>query len=293
MELRHLRYFVAVAGAENVSRAAMKLHVSQPALSRQIRDLEDELKVLLLERGAQSVRLTDAGKIFFREARAVLERADAAVAAVRAVAGGAHTELHVGYAPSLTAQILPGALRNFQREFPRARVLLHDLSTEEMMTQLRAKKIHLSLMARPCANQLRGLRFTELARYPMCIAMAKNHPLARLRAVTREKAARENFITYTREDYPDYHAQLGGLFGEKLRIVEEHDSATSLIAAIESGRGAAMVPTCMACLAGERIKLIPLTPAPEPLIVGAVSRAVAPTAAVERFIAVAKPDLSR
>ena len=79
------------------------------------------------------------------------------------------------------------------------------------------------------------------------------------------------------------------MFGEKLRIVEEHDSATSLIAAIESGRGAAMVPTCMACLAGERIKLIPLTPAPAPLIVGAVCRAVAPTAAVEKFIAVAKP----
>ena len=288
MELRHLRYFVAVAEAENVSRAAVKLHVSQPALSRQVRDLEDELKVLLLERGAQSVRLTDAGKIFFREARSVLERADAAVAAVRAVAGGAHTELRVGYAPSLTAQILPGALRNFQREFPRARVLLHDLSTEEMMTQLRAKKIHLSLMARPCPKQLRGLRFTELARYPMCIAVARNHPLARLRSVTREKAARENLIAYTREDYPEYHAQLGELLGAKLRIVEEHDSATSLIAAVESGRGVALVPTCMACLAGERLKLVPLTPPTKPLIVGAVCRAVAATAAQEKFIAAAR-----
>jgi DNA-binding transcriptional LysR family regulator len=288
MELRHLRYFVAVAEAENVSRAAVKLHVSQPALSRQVRDLEDELKVLLLERGAQSVRLTDAGKIFFREARSVLERADAAVAAVRAVAGGAHTELRVGYAPSLTAQILPGALRNFQREFPRARVLLHDLSTEEMLSQLRAKKIHLSLMVQPCPKQLRGLRFVELARYPMCIAVARNHPLARLRSVTREKAARENLIAYTREDYPEYHAQLGELLGAKLRIVEEHDSATSLIAAVESGRGVALVPTCMACLAGERLKLVPLTPPTKPLIVGAVCRAGAATAAQEKFIAAAR-----
>jgi len=288
MELRHLRYFVAVAETENVSRAAEKLHVSQPALSRQIRDLEDELQVLLLERGAQSMRLTDAGKLFFREARAVLERADAAVAAVREAAGGAHTELHVGYAPSLTVQILPGALRSFQREFPRARVLLHDLSTEEMLSQLRARKIHLSLMVRPCAKQLRGLRFVELAHYPMCIAMAKKHPLARLRSVTRAAAARENLIAYTREDYPEYHAQLGELLGAKLRIVEEHDSATSLIAAVESGRGVALVPSCMACLAGERLKLVPLTPAPEPLVVGAVCRAAAPTAAVEKFIAAAK-----
>lgn len=292
MELRHLRYFVAVAEMENVSRAAVKLHVSQPALSRQIRDLEEELKVTLLERGAQSVRLTGAGRVFFREARAVLARADQAVAAVREQSGGPNLELHVGYAPSLTAQILPGALRNFQREFPRTRVLLHDLSTEEMLAQLRAGKIHLSLMVQPCAKALRGLRFAELARYPMCLAMANSHPLARRRSVTRESAARENLVAYTRADYPEYHAQLAGQLGAKLNIVEEHDSAMSLIAAVESGRGVALVPACLACLAGGRLKLVPLLPAPAPLIVGAVCRTVAP-AAVEKFIAAAKSGPAR
>ena len=288
MELRHLRYFVAVAEAENVSRAALKLHVSQPALSRQIRDLEDELSVLLLERGPQAVRLTSAGKVFFREAEAVLARTDAAVAAVRAAAGGTHTELHVGYAPSLTAQILPGALRNFQQAFPRARVLLHDLSTEEMLTQLRAKKIQLSLMVRPCPGTLRGLRFVELARYPMCIAVARNHPLAQSLSITRELAAREDFVGYTREDYPEYHAQLREVFGHKLRLVEAHDSATSLIAAVESGRGVAMVPSCMACLAGDRLKLVPLKPEPAPLIVGTLTLATALTTAQDKFITAAR-----
>ena len=103
MELRHLRYFVAVAEMENVSRAALKLHVSQPALSRQIRDLEDELGFPLLERTAKSVKLTDVGQVFLIEARAVLERADAAVTAARAVATGQREELHIGYAPTLTA----------------------------------------------------------------------------------------------------------------------------------------------------------------------------------------------
>jgi DNA-binding transcriptional LysR family regulator len=213
-----------------------------------------------------------------------LERAAAAVAAVRAAADGGHTELHVGYAPSLTVQILPGALRNFQREFPHARVRLHDLTTEEMLAQLRAQKIGLSLMARPGLKLLRGLRFTELARYPMRLAMARNHPLARLRAITRAAAARENFIAYTRADYPEYHAQLAAAFGVKLRIVEEHDSVTSLIAAVESGRGVALVPGCLTCLAGERLKLVPLTPAPKPLVVGAVCRAATPVAAIEKFI---------
>src|SRR2546426_12713968 len=113
MELRHLRYFIGVAEEENVSRAALKLHVSQPALSRQIRDLEEELGFLLLERSAKSVRLTEAGRTFLAEARAVLQRTEEAVQAARAVATGSE-ELHVGYAPSLTARILPATLRAFQ-----------------------------------------------------------------------------------------------------------------------------------------------------------------------------------
>jgi len=88
MELRHLRYFVAAAEEENVTRAAAKLRVAQPAVSRQIRDLEDELGLTLLERTPKSVRLTDAGRVFLEEARAVLQRAEDAVKAVRAVAGG-------------------------------------------------------------------------------------------------------------------------------------------------------------------------------------------------------------
>src|SRR3989442_15197660 len=96
MELRHLRYFVAVAEAENVSRAALKLHVSQPALSRQIRDLEDELGFLLLKRSAKSVRLTEAGRAFLAEAHAVLQRVEDAVRAARAIAIGGGGGCHRG-----------------------------------------------------------------------------------------------------------------------------------------------------------------------------------------------------
>src|SRR5881394_1680012 len=107
MELRHLRYFVAVAEAENVSRAALTLHVSQPAVSRQIRDLEEELGFSLLERSAKSVRLTEAGRTFLKESRAVLQRAEEAVQAARAIATGGRGELHVGYAMTHTVRILP------------------------------------------------------------------------------------------------------------------------------------------------------------------------------------------
>src|SRR5439155_12607513 len=155
MELRHLRYFVAAAEAENVSRAALKLHVSQPALSRQIRDLEEELGFPLLERSAKSVRLTEAGRVFLAEASAVLERADAAVKAGREVATGSG-ELHVGYAPSLTARILPATLRAFQAELPKVRVRLHDLSTGAMLAGMREARLQLAFMVRLTPALLRG-----------------------------------------------------------------------------------------------------------------------------------------
>src|SRR5580704_9847725 len=116
MELRHLRYFVPVAETENVSRAALKLHVSQPAVSRQIRDLEDEIGFCLLERTAKSVRLTDAGDAFLNDARALLQQAEEAVKKARAIASTEPTELKVGYSPAATARILPPILRAYRSE---------------------------------------------------------------------------------------------------------------------------------------------------------------------------------
>src|SRR5438045_9647996 len=183
MELRHLRYFIGVAEGENVSRAALKLHVSQPALSRQIRDLEEELGFLLLERSAKSVRLTEAGRAFVTEARAVLQRAEDAVKAARAIATGGSEELHVGYAPSLTARILPQTLRAFQAQLPKVRVRLHDLSTEEMFAGLREGKLQLALILRPDRARMRGLQFEELTEHFACLAVPQKHQLAHPRTI--------------------------------------------------------------------------------------------------------------
>jgi DNA-binding transcriptional LysR family regulator len=172
MELRHLRYFVAAAEAENVSRAAGRLHVSQPALSRQIRDLEEELGFSLFERSAKSVRLTAAGKTFAIEARAVLERAEEAVNRARVLANGERAEIHISLFESINA---------------------------------------------------------------------------------------------------------------KPSIAEEHDSSASLIAAIESGAGVAFVLRSFSCSAGPRLKLIPLSPAPPTLVIGAVWPKDGLTPVAERF----------
>ena len=291
MELRHLRYFVAVAEAENVSRAALKLHVSQPALSRQIRDLEDELGFLLLERTSKSVRLTEAGRAFLAESRAVLQRADAAVKTARAIATGGRGELHLGYAPFPTARILPPTLRAFQGTLPNVRVKLHDFSTEEMLTGLREGKLQIAFLVRPTPPMLRGFRFEELLRDPVRLAVPPDHPFARLRSIPLARAATEPWVALSRDDYPEYHEFLAALFSRtkiKPRIVEEHESTASLVSAVEAGCGLAMAPQTLACSFGPRLKLIPFSPAPEPLVIGAVWLKAGLSAAAERLLDCAK-----
>lgn len=289
MELRHLRYFVAVAEEQNVTRAAARLHVSQPPLSRQIRDLEAELGVALFEHNAKSIRLTAAGRVFLTEAQAALSRVEEAVQTARAVAGK-RGEIHVGFAPSLTVEILPGALRHFQETSPGVRVRLHDLSTQEMLRGLREGKLHVALIIKMAPKVMDGLVFEELRRYAVCVAVHPTHPLARARKVSLNDIARERLIAYTLTDYPEYHAWMADLFAHPAhppQIAEEHDSSTSLIAAVEAGRGVALIQQGFECLAGPRLKVRPLAPAPPPFVAGiAYSRANAEP--VRDFIAAAR-----
>jgi DNA-binding transcriptional LysR family regulator len=290
MELRHLRYFIAVAEEENISRAALKLHVSQPGISRQIHDLEDEIGFQLFERSAKSLRLTDAGKVFLTEAKAVLQHAEDAVKKARAASSRARGEIHVGYAPSLTVQILPPTLRGFQGKFPNVRVALHDLSTEEMLAQLHNGKLQVALMVRPGRQTLSGLEFQELARYPLRVALAPKHPLAKLKAISLAQIAAEPIIAYSRADYPEYHAMLAKIFapvGRVPRIAEEHDGVSGIVLAVESGGGFALVPSCVECMVGPRLKLIPLTADLPEIPVVAAWKKTSLTEPARQFIATA------
>lgn len=291
MELRHLRYFATVAELLNFTKAAQRLHVAQPALSRQVRDLEEELGVQLLERSARAVKLTEAGAAYLGEARAILERADEAAKLVRAVARGERGEIHVGYAPSLTVELLPCALHAFHNQAPGVQVKLHDLSSAEMLNGVRDGKLHLALIARPAARALGPLKFELLQVYPIGVALPPSHRLARAKAVALRELANEPLVAYARADYPEYHATLKELFaslGGTPHIAEEHDSAPSLIAAAGIGRGLAIVPACLVVLAQGRLKFRPLAPSPAGVELGALFDPQRLAAGAAKFLAAAR-----
>src|ERR1700751_4872094 len=296
VELRHLRYFVAVAEAENVLRAAtQKLHVSQPAVSRQIRDLEDELGVQLFKRTGKAINLTDAGRVFLREARAVLERTNEAVRNVRDFAQAAETELHVGYAPTPSGHILSATMRAFQKAMPNVHLKLHDWSNEEIAVGLRDGRLKVALIARALERgPFRDFRCEELLREHVRLAVPPDHPFARRRSVSLADAAQQPFVGLTREDFPEYHGYLATLFApvkNKPRVIEEHDGMTGVVSAVEAGTGVAVAVEALGYTFGNRVKLVRLTPEPRGISFGIATRKGKLSPATEKFCQCAREAL--
>ena len=273
MELRHLRYFVAVAEALNFTKAAARLRVAQPALSRQVQDLEDEIGVDLLTLSPRGVALTAEGKLFFDEVRELLKRTDEAVEKTRALARGEFGELQIGYSPSPTVEILPPALGAFQKAVPRVTVRLHDLAGNELADGVRNGTLDLAVMQRPMEANATGLLFEPLLTNPICVAVAPDHAFSKMKSVPIARLADERLVVFRRREYADYHALLGRvLHGVNPRppAAVECDGASSLITEIAAGRGVAILPLVFEKIVGKRLKLRPLTPAPAPQEVGIV-----------------------
>jgi LysR family transcriptional regulator, benzoate and cis,cis-muconate-responsive activator of ben and cat genes len=273
MELRQLRHFVAVADDGNISRAAKKVFLSQPALSRQIKALEDEIGQCLLERQAHSIRLTPVGETMLREARNLLQQADQVLERVRS--SGRGLRLRVGYAPSLAAGMLSVAVANFTQAHPNTHVELFDLSTSEMLAGLESETLDVALcVGHP--RETRGLKWRPLVRAPWRLAVSRNHPLARRSHATPLQVAGESLLVYSQREYPEYWDTITGWLRDhrqQPKIAGEYSGAENLMAAVESGLGVAFVTTQMARLFPKRVQLITLSSAPEPVCIAAGHRA--------------------
>ncbi|MES2659055.1 MAG: LysR family transcriptional regulator [Verrucomicrobiota bacterium] len=264
MELRQLKHFLEVGEAGSITAAAKKLRLTQPALSRQIKALEEELDTALLERGAHSITLTPAGEILLTEARKLVKFSDAMIEKVKATAVG--EPLRVGYAPSLAGEFLSVAIERFTQFHPRVRVSLYDWSSAEMRTGLESGKLDL-IVAAPCQGIQEPVRWIGLREYGWQVVMPADHPLGKKKLISAKDLDGQKLLLYDREHYPDYWDKITGFFREhglQAKVAGEFDGVSSLTAALEGNLGIAILSESSEIDRGRKQRLISRALAEEP-----------------------------
>lgn len=244
MDLRLMRYFVAVAEELNFSRAARRLNMAQPPLSQQIKLLESEIGVPLLKRDNRNVELTEPGKVFLEAARLTLLQADLAVQAAQLAERGQIGELSIGFVGSAADGILVNKLKAFRDQYPSVHLILKEMTTSEQLDALHARKIHAGFV-RPFGHQptIKSRVFTE---EPLVLALPEFHALASLSEVSVLEAAEEPFIMPPRHLGPDFYDTIIGFFrghGASLRIVQEAVQMHTIVNLAATGLGLAAVPS--------------------------------------------------
>lgn len=271
MEWKQLRHFVAVAEEGGVTAAARRVGMTQPALSRQMQALEEELGVTLLDRGARSMVLTPAAEVLLADARRLLAFHEGMVARVRAAGGG--LPLRIGYSPSLAGEFLPAAIGRFTQMHPGVRVSLHDSTTLEMRRHVLEGRLDV-MVAVPCGPG-DGLEWHALRECGWVVATHAQHRLAGRDVVTPRDLDGENLLLFERDAYPDYWAHVSGYLKEhavRLIIGGDFDGVASLIAAVEANLGVAVLAETTRFASGPGIR-IPLRPQPAAIPVAAGVRA--------------------
>jgi DNA-binding transcriptional LysR family regulator len=240
MELRHLRYFVAVGEGEHFGRAAARLHIVQPALTRQVRQLEDELGCALFERLKRGVRLTAAGKAFLEEARRLLADLERGVDRTRLVAQGKVGRLRVGFADTATySGALPAILRDFRVRWPDVRLELFASSSVAAGEQLRAQEVDVAFVY-ILPTHLRALRTHTISVERWVLALPQAHPLVTRKRVRLGDLTREPFVWFPRAVAPLLYDRLLSAChaaGVTLQIVQEINNPTTMLSLVASGIG--------------------------------------------------------
>jgi len=295
MELRHLRYFAAVAAHGSFSRAAESLHLTQPALSRQVKDLEEELGVALFVRGKNTLQLTPAGELFYDEARELLGRVDEAVQRVR---GEVRREvLRVGYVPSLVASLMPRVIERFQSGAPRVRLELFDLAPSEMAQKASGGLLDLVIAAAGIEPITRGFRWVELRRLRPVVVMARGHPLARLKRIPPASLRDVSLFGLDRRRYPEYVPRLRALlepFGVTPRLgARTADGIAPLFTALEAHGGVSVLTDGIEPMLPHSLLMRAFTPALDPVVLMLGVPAVRASAHAEVFARLLHAEVPR
>ncbi|CAM3918768.1 LysR family transcriptional regulator [Bordetella muralis] len=249
-QLSQLRCFVEVATELHFGRAAERLNMTQPPLSRQIRQLEHELGTPLLERTRRSVRLTAAGRAFLPEARDILQRCVTATSKARYALQGEAGRVVLGYSAGANYDLLPRVVAAAQQQLPDIDLELREMVSDDQLEALRTERIDLGLIRLPA--DLQGLEMTCVVREPMSLVLPRAHPLVRRRrALQLGDLHGEPFIMYQPGDGRYFHEMLQALFhetGVAPRFMQHVRHTHSMIALVNAGIGLALVPASTALM---------------------------------------------
>lgn len=286
MELRHLRYFVAVAEELHFRKAAEKLHIVQPALSKQISALEAELGLRLLDRDRRHVTLTEAGRTFLDEAIAILSLAAAAKERATSVGEGRVGHLNIGFIQPALASVIPRALRRFRETYPDVRIRLAELTSRQVLEQLTSGQVHCAVTRLPVEPR-QGIRYEPISQERVMLSVPEGHKLAGEESVELVDIEREDLILIDRRVEPqlhDYYLAACNEAGFSPRVAHEVSSTWVATGLVASGLGVGFAPESAMRAPQRGVEFVPIDGAPLHLTMGLVWADNAPPSVLRNFL---------
>jgi len=289
MELRHLRYFVAVGEHQHYGRAALHLRVAQPALSRQIQDLEEEIGFKLFDRLPRGVKISAAGKCFMEDARRILQQVNEATARAQRVASGQSGTLRVGFVESVSWHgVVPDSFRQFRERQPDAELQPKPLSSLEQIEAVHSGRLDEGFVF-TIANINRELAQLPVASLNLMLAAPKGHPLAKLKRRRLRDLSDAAFIWFPRRESPTYFDRLmhecfrGGL--KSPHIVQEAVNEATILSLVSCRMGVAFVSGATRWRCPESVALLPVADLRLPLPFALIWRKDNASALLAKFVA--------
>ena len=270
MELRQLRYFVAAATTLNISRAAKGLNVTQPAVSRMIRELEAELEVKLFTRNSLGLSLTPSGVVFFESASRILH--DSAEAVTILKNPSKKMKLEVGFTSIAFRSFLGNFLRRFRELHPSEEIRIHDMSQGDQIIALRNRKIDLAFIANTGLEMKREFEMLVVKEVQLKAVLPGNHRLSQEKEVKLEDLKQETFLGYNEEKFTGYNQMINSACtsaGFRPALIHKSGSYFELLGMVEAGLGICLMPGDAITLSQSETVFIPITDAIEPIRIAA------------------------
>jgi DNA-binding transcriptional LysR family regulator len=296
VELRYLLYFATVAEQRSFTRAAGKLRIAQPAISQQIRTLEEELGVKLLLRTKRSVRLTAAGQVFLREAKDILNRVEQSRAHVRQAAQGATGTLAIGCFGWTTSLFLPELIHAYRTRYPAVRITLDELLPRDQLDALEAGRIDVGFTR--SLPKTKASRFLQerVYRDRVVAALPARHALAGSREISLEQLADEDWVFLTRRSSPevvDEFTLLCANAGFSPRIINEATRVQTVFTMIAAGIGVSVTPSYIRRFNPPGVTFVPIRPEPPPIDLVVARPPGEPPPTVAAFLEMLRQQLPR